>query len=63
MLFRSRQASEQILAESASADAAFRQLYGQWQAFRKEVFAWNRVNELSYATFSYGDAGAAQGAP
>lgn len=56
ILRAARQASEQILAESAGADPAFRQLYGQWQAFRREVFAWNKVNELSYASFSYGEA-------
>ena len=55
MLFRSaREATDQILADSAK-DATFKQVYDQWQAFRQQVFAWNRVNEFSYARFAFGE--------
>jgi TRAP-type mannitol/chloroaromatic compound transport system substrate-binding protein len=30
-------------------------VYDQWRAFRQEVFAWNRVNEFSYARFAFGE--------
>jgi TRAP-type mannitol/chloroaromatic compound transport system substrate-binding protein len=55
ILQAARAATDQILAESA-ADATFKKVYDQWQAFRRDVFAWNRVNEFSYARFAFGDA-------
>lgn len=44
--------SFEIFAETASKDTNFKQVYEQWQAFRQQIFAWNRVNELSYANFA-----------
>jgi TRAP-type mannitol/chloroaromatic compound transport system substrate-binding protein len=35
-------------------------VYEQWRTFRQDVFAWNRVNEFSYARFAFGEA---KGAP
>lgn len=55
ILQAAREATDQILAESAS-DATFKRVYDQWRAFRQDVFAWNRVNEFSYARFAFGDA-------
>jgi len=54
ILQAAREATDQILAESA-ADATFNKVYDQWRAFRQEVFAWNRVNEFSYARFAFGE--------
>ena len=54
ILQAAREATDQILADSA-ADATFKKVYDQWQAFRQEVFAWNRVNEFSYARFAFGE--------
>ena len=54
ILKAARAATDQILADSAK-DATFRQVYDQWRAFRRDVFAWNRVNEFSYARFTFGD--------
>lgn len=55
ILRAAREATDQILAESAR-DATFKTVYDQWRAFRGEVFAWNRVNEFSYARFAFGDS-------
>jgi TRAP-type mannitol/chloroaromatic compound transport system substrate-binding protein len=55
ILQAAREATDQILADSAS-DATFKRLYEQWRTFRQDVFAWNRVNELSYARFAFGEA-------
>jgi TRAP-type mannitol/chloroaromatic compound transport system substrate-binding protein len=54
ILQAAREATDQILADSA-ADATFKKVYDQWRAFRQEVFAWNRVNEFSYARFAFGE--------
>ncbi|MBH8563793.1 TRAP transporter substrate-binding protein [Nostoc sp. CENA67] len=43
--------SFELFEENASKDVAFKQVYEQWKAFRQQIFAWNRVNELSYANF------------
>jgi TRAP-type mannitol/chloroaromatic compound transport system substrate-binding protein len=55
ILKAARDATDQILADSA-ADATFKKVYDQWRAFRQDVFAWNRVNEFSYARFAFGES-------
>jgi len=59
ILQAAREATDQILADSAK-DATFKRVYEQWRSFRQDVFAWNRVNEFSYARFAFGEA---KGAP
>jgi TRAP-type mannitol/chloroaromatic compound transport system substrate-binding protein len=59
ILQAAREATDQILADSAG-DATFKRVYEQWRIFRQDVFAWNRVNEFSYARFAFGEA---KGAP
>jgi TRAP-type mannitol/chloroaromatic compound transport system substrate-binding protein len=59
ILQAAREATDQILADSAG-DATFKRVYQQWRTFRQDVFAWNRVNEFSYARFAFGEA---KGAP
>jgi TRAP-type mannitol/chloroaromatic compound transport system substrate-binding protein len=59
ILQAAREATDQILADSAK-DASFKRVYEQWRIFRQDVFAWNRVNEFSYARFAFGEA---KGAP
>ena len=54
ILKAAQEATDQILAQNA-ADPTFKGIYDQWRAFRQEVFAWNRVNEFSYARFVYGE--------
>jgi TRAP-type mannitol/chloroaromatic compound transport system substrate-binding protein len=55
ILKAAREASFQLYADTAARDAGFRQIFEEWQRFRRDVFAWNRVNEFSYARFSYGE--------
>ena len=53
-----RAAQKEALAlyeENSSKDAAFKEVYEQWKRFREEVFAWNQINELSYAEFAMGN--------
>ena len=46
------EASTDLLEESASGDATFREVYESWKTFRDQVRGWNRVNELSFARFT-----------
>jgi TRAP-type mannitol/chloroaromatic compound transport system substrate-binding protein len=59
ILQAAHEATDQILADSAK-DATFKRVYEQWRTFRQDVFAWNRVNEFSYARFAFGET---KGAP
>ena len=54
ILQAAKEATDQILVDNAS-DATFKKVYDQWQAFRQEVFGWNRVTEFSYARFAFGE--------
>lgn len=54
VLVAAQEASTALLNETASKDANFKAIYDQWQTFRKEIFAWNAINELSYAQFVKG---------
>jgi TRAP-type mannitol/chloroaromatic compound transport system substrate-binding protein len=56
ILAAARGASDQLFADTARSDRTFSSLYEQWSGFRRQVQAWNRVNELSYANFSFGRA-------
>ncbi len=60
ILTAARQASEQLFADTARSDASFRRVYGDWQAFRERVQGWNRINELPYANFAFGQASSGQ---
>jgi TRAP-type mannitol/chloroaromatic compound transport system substrate-binding protein len=46
-------ASLDLYAENAAKDKTFKEVYTQWQQFRKEIYRWNAINELSFASFSY----------
>ncbi len=37
----------------AASDADFKAIYGPWQAFRDQVFQWNKINEVSYSSYVY----------
>ena len=39
----------QLYEEFANQDASFRKVYDQWNAFRKGIYQWNRINEQSFA--------------
>lgn len=53
ILQNAQTAATDLYAELASQDASFRQVYNQWNAFRKEIYQWNRVNERSFADFVF----------
>lgn len=44
--------SFELYEQSASQDATFKEVYDQWKRFREQVYAWNRINELSFANFA-----------
>jgi len=53
ILAAARQASDQLFADTARGDAGFRAIHAEWRVFRDQVQAWNRINELPYANFSF----------
>ncbi len=48
-----RDASEQLLSDSAAGDAAYGKLLNHWRKFRDESFGWFGTAELSYANFAF----------
>jgi TRAP-type mannitol/chloroaromatic compound transport system substrate-binding protein len=52
ILRAAREVSFQLYADSAARDGTFRALFEQWRGFRRELTAWNRVNEYSLARFA-----------
>ncbi len=44
-----------LYAENAAKDAAFKTVYEPWNSFRDQIYAWNRINELSFANFAMGN--------
>ncbi|MFL0749951.1 MAG: TRAP transporter substrate-binding protein, partial [Prochlorococcus sp.] len=53
ILNAAQDAAFQLYSDTAAKDASFQKLFSQWQDFRKQVYAWNNVNEFSFARFSY----------
>jgi TRAP-type mannitol/chloroaromatic compound transport system substrate-binding protein len=53
ILEQARAASEQMFADMARGDQVFAALLQQWSGFRAGVRDWNRINELSFANFSF----------
>ncbi|MDB9527518.1 TRAP transporter substrate-binding protein DctP [Oscillatoria sp. CS-180] len=45
-------ATFELLEETAGEDLSFQQLYQQWRQFRRQIFQWNQINELSFNRFS-----------
>ncbi|MFL0776458.1 MAG: ABC transporter substrate-binding protein, partial [Prochlorococcus sp.] len=60
ILKAAQDAAFQLYSDTAAKDSSFRNLFQQWQGFRKEVYAWNKVNEFSFARFSYDQLKAAK---
>ena len=44
-------ATFELLNETANQDETFKEIYDQWRLFRRQVFQWNQVNELSLESF------------
>ena len=53
ILKAARDAAFQLYNDTAAKDAGFRDLFQQWQRFRQELYSWNKVNQFSFARFSY----------
>jgi TRAP-type mannitol/chloroaromatic compound transport system substrate-binding protein len=53
ILTAARDASEALFADIGRSDAGFAALHGEWLRFRAGVQDWNRINELSFANFSF----------
>ena len=53
ILDTARKTAFELYEEIASRDATFRDVYNQWQAFREQLFEWNRVSTLSFTDFAY----------
>ncbi len=51
-----QKAAFEIYEKNASKDGSFQEVYQQWKKFREQVFNWNKVNELSFAQFSFSNS-------
>ncbi|MBM5790623.1 MAG: ABC transporter substrate-binding protein [Cyanobacteria bacterium M_surface_10_m1_298] len=54
ILNAAREATDQLFADSARSNGDFRRVYTQWSEFRQQIWSWNRINQLSYDSFSFG---------
>ncbi len=57
VLDAAQKAAFQLYADMSNGDVTFRRLFNQWQLFRTEVSAWNKINEFSFSSFSYNSVG------
>ncbi len=48
-----QKATFEIYEENASKNGSFKEVYQQWKKFQEQIFNWNKVNELSFAQFSF----------
>ncbi|MCA9739076.1 MAG: ABC transporter substrate-binding protein, partial [Gemmatimonadetes bacterium] len=48
-----RRATEEMLEESAAADAGYREIYESWKQFRDASFSWFATTELAYAEYAF----------
>jgi TRAP-type mannitol/chloroaromatic compound transport system substrate-binding protein len=44
-----------LYEEIAKSNAQFREIYQPWKAFRDRIYQWHRINELSFAQFTFTD--------
>ena len=51
ILEAARIAAFELYEAKASESKGFKEAYVPWKAFRQKIYAWNRVNELSFAEF------------
>ncbi len=54
ILDAARSAADQILAENAAKDPAYRTVHEAWSTFRAQSFRWWGTAELAYARFAFG---------
>lgn len=51
ILVAAQKATFELYEEKATESKSFKDVYMQWNDFRQKIYAWNRVNELSFAEF------------
>ena len=51
ILQAAREAATQYYSDESNKSPAFKKVYDQWNQFRTSVVEWNKINELSYASF------------
>ncbi len=51
ILEAAQKAAFELYEEKARGDATFKEVYQGWNKFRKEIQAWNNINELSFSDF------------
>lgn len=52
ILQASEKAAFELYEETATANKSFKEIYENWKAFRRQVYQWNRINELGFANFA-----------
>lgn len=53
ILKAAQEAAFQIYQDTSAKDPDFRALFEQWKTFREQIYAWNNINQFSFAQFSY----------
>lgn len=53
ILDRAYQAARELLEELAGGNPSFRKVYNAWNQFRLRIYAWNSVNERSFANYVF----------
>jgi TRAP-type mannitol/chloroaromatic compound transport system substrate-binding protein len=53
ILAAAEKAAFALYDEFAAQDADFKTIYDSWKGFRDRVYAWNNLNEASFANYSY----------
>ncbi|MDV2997261.1 MAG: Monocarboxylate 2-oxoacid-binding periplasmic protein [Chroococcidiopsis sp. SAG 2025] len=53
ILAAAEKASFKLFDEFAAKDADFKSIFAEWKQFRDRVYAWNNINEGSFARYNY----------
>ena len=48
-----RKVAFQLYSDFAANNPEFRRIYGKWSQFRRQIYGWNRVNELAFSSFAF----------
>ncbi|MGH2543432.1 MAG: TRAP transporter substrate-binding protein, partial [Ardenticatenaceae bacterium] len=46
-------ASQELFDEFSAADADFKRIFESWNEFRVSIYEWHKINEFSFANFTY----------
>jgi TRAP-type mannitol/chloroaromatic compound transport system substrate-binding protein len=52
ILSAAKEAAFTLYEETAKTNPSFKEIYEPWKEFRRQIFNWNRFNELSFSTFA-----------